>query len=321
MQTILLIATGLVLFLYALNTLSDALKELAGERLKIFLDRFTNNLFKGIVSGIIVTVLLDSSSVVIIMTIALVNSGALAFRQAMGVVMGANIGTTFSSQIFALDIGAYAAFPISIGFIMMFFLKKPFFVQLGKVLFGFGLIFFGLFTMEKAVEPLKNSQYFVAWLHSLESTWKGLSIGVIVTIVIQSSSATVGMVIGLAAQKMITLAGAIAVVLGAEIGTCADTLVASIGRSKAAAKTGLFHLLFNIATILLAMLLLPYFTQLVQYVSRGMSIQQTIANAHMLFNGLGVIIMLPFVRFFEKFLESILQKRTKDPAAILVKQE
>src|SRR5687768_14151645 len=152
MKTILLIATGLVLFLYALNTLSDALKEIGGERLKKFLDRFTSNLFTGILSGIVVTVLLDSSSVVIIMTIALVNSGALTFRQAMGVVMGANIGTTFSSQILALNIGEYAALPIVAGFIMMFFLKKTFYIQLGKVIFGFGLIFFGLFTMEEAVE-------------------------------------------------------------------------------------------------------------------------------------------------------------------------
>jgi phosphate:Na+ symporter len=314
MKTILLIATGLVLFLYALNTLSDALKAIGGERLKKFLDRFTSNLFTGILSGIIVTVLLDSSSVVIIMTIALVNSGGLSFRQAMGVVMGANIGTTFSSQIFALNIGEYAALPIVTGFIMMFFLKKPFYTQLGKVIFGFGLIFFGLLTIEEAVEPLKDSQYFVGWLHSLESTWKGLSVGAIVTIVIQSSSATVGMVIGLASQKMITLAGAIAVMLGAEIGTCADTLVASVGRSKAAVKTGLFHLLFNIITILLAMLMLPYFTQLVLFVSKGMSIQQTIANAHMLFNGLGVLAMLPFVRFFERLLENIQREASKDVA-------
>ena len=306
--------TGLVLFLYALNTLSDALKEMAGERLKVFLDRFTSNMFKGILSGIIVTVLLDSASVVIIMTIALVNSGALNFRQAMGIVMGANIGTTFSSQIFALDIGEYAALPIVTGFVMMFFLKKAFYVQLGKVIFGFGLIFFGLFTMEGAVEPLKHSQYFVGWLHSLESTWKGLSTGAVVTILIQSSSATVGMVIGLAAQKMITLSAAIAVVLGAEIGTCADTLVASVGRSKAAVKTGLFHLLFNIATILLAMLLLPYFTQLVQLVSRGMPVQQTIANAHMLFNGLGVLVMLPFIGVFDRLLEKLVRQESKSVA-------
>lgn len=136
------------------------------------MDKFTSNVFKGILSGIVVTVLLDSSSVVIIMTIALVNARALRFRQAMGVVMGANIGTTFSSQIFALQIGEYTAIPIAAGFVLMFFFRKRFYVNLGKVIFSFGLIFFGLFTMEEAVEPLKQSRYFVGWLQSLEDTWR-----------------------------------------------------------------------------------------------------------------------------------------------------
>lgn len=305
MNSILLITAGLVLFLYALNTLSQGLKDIAGEKLKVFLDRFTNNVFKGIISGIIVTLLLDSSSVVIIMTIALVNSRAMTFRQAMGVVMGANIGTTFSSQIFALNVGEYAAVPILAGFILMFFFKKPFYINLGKVIFSFGLIFFGLFTIEAAVEPLKQSNYFVSWLHSLENTWKGMTTGAIVTVVIQSSSATVGMVIGLASENMISLTAGIAVMLGAELGTCADTLVASAGRSKAAVKTGLFHLLFNITTILLGMMMLPWFTQLVNFISSGSSVQQTIANAHMLFNGLGVIVMIPFLHIYESFLEKV----------------
>ncbi|HLG41075.1 MAG TPA: Na/Pi symporter [Chitinophagaceae bacterium] len=305
MNTILLVATGLLLFLYALNNLSLGLNNISGEKLKIFLDRFTNNLVKGILSGIIVTVLLDSSSVVIIMTIALVNSKALTFRQAMGVVMGANIGTTFSSQIFALNIGEYAALPIAVGFCLMFFFKKPFEQNLGKVIFSFGLIFFGLFTMEEAVEPLKQSNYFISWLHSLENPLKGMLTGTVVTIAVQSSSATVGMVIGLANQDMISVAGGIAVMLGAELGTCADTLVASIGRSKAAIKTGLFHLLFNVFTIALGLLLLPLFTQLVLYISRVASLSQTIANAHMLFNGLGVVVMIPVVPLYEKLLNKL----------------
>jgi phosphate:Na+ symporter len=299
----------LILFLYALNNLSQGLKDVSGDKLKIFLDRFTNNVFKGVISGIIVTILLDSSSIVIIMTIALVNSRSLTFRQAMGVVMGANIGTTFSSQIFALDIAEYAAIPILAGFILMFFSKKKFHVNLGKVIFSFGLIFFGLFTMEQAVEPLKEGNYFTEWLHSLENTWKGMITGTVVTIAIQSSSATLGMVIGLANQDLITITAGIAVMLGAELGTCADTLVASIGRSRAAIKTGLFHLSFNVVTILLGMLALPYFTELVMWISNGMSTSQTIANAHMLFNGLGVLTMLPFLPLFEKALEKSFPER------------
>jgi phosphate:Na+ symporter len=305
MSSVLLIVTGLVLFLYALNSLSDGLNQVAGDKLKIFLDHFTNNVLKGILSGCLVTVLLDSSSVVIIMTIALVNSRAMTFRQAMGVVMGANIGTTVSSQIFALNVGEYAAVPIATGFILMFFTRNSFYKSLGRIIFSFGLIFFGLFTIAEAVAPLKDSNYFVSWLHSLESTWRGMSAGAFITLIIQSSSATMGLVIGLASQGLMSISAGIAVMLGAELGTCADTLVASIGRSKAAVKTGLFHLFFNINTILLGMFLLPYFTQLVLYVSQGASLERTIANAHMLFNVLGVLVMLPFLPLYEKFLDGL----------------
>jgi len=308
MNSILLVLSGLVLFLYALNVLSDSLRHIAGNKLKSTIDRFTGNLIQGVFTGALVTFFLDSSSVVIIMTIALVNSGAMTFRQAMGVVLGANIGTAFSSQIFALDIGQYAALPIVAGFVMMFFAKNQFIVNLGKVVFSFGLIFFGLFTIEEAVEPLKNSQYFVGWLHSLENTWYGAMVGVVVTIVIQSSSATMGMVIGLASQEVLTLTAAIAVLLGAELGTCADTLVASVGRSRAAVKTGLFHFLFNLITILLGVLLLPYFTKLVLYVSAGQTLQRAIANAHLLFNILGVIAVLPFISPFERFVNALVNR-------------
>jgi phosphate:Na+ symporter len=302
MQTILLILTGLVLFLYALNRLSEGLKEVSGDSLKTFLDRFTSNVFKGILSGIIVTILLDSSSVVIIMTIALVNAKSLSFRQAMGIVMGANIGTTVSSQIFALNIGEYAAVPIAIGFFLMFFMKKSFHVNLGKVLFSFGLIFFGLFTIEEAVAPLRNDPQFLTWLQSLETTWKGMLAGAVVTVLVQSSSATLGMVIGLASQGLISLAASIAVMLGAELGTCADTLVASIGRTRAAVKTGMFHLLFNITTITVGMLSLPWFTQLVLILSKNVSLEQKVATAHMLFNTLGVLLVIPFLGAMERLL-------------------
>jgi phosphate:Na+ symporter len=310
MHSVLLVISGLVLFLYALNTLSEALSYVAGDKLKLFLDRFTSNALKGILCGLVVTILLDSSSVVIIMTIALVNTKAMTFRQAMGVVMGANIGTTISSQIFALNIGEYAALPILAGFIMMFVIKNEFYKNLGRVIFSFGLIFFGLYTMEEAVEPLKKSDYFVTWLQSLETTWKGMFTGALVTVVIQSSSATVGMVIGLASKGLMTITAGIAVMLGAELGTCADTLLASIGRTKAAIKAGLFHLLFNVVTITLGMLVLPYFTQLVMSISSNSSPQQTIANAHMLFNGLGVLVMLPFLGYYEKFLNFIVPGET-----------
>lgn len=309
-KSLLIIVAGLVLFLYALNKLSDHLRELSGDKMKKALDRFTSNLFTGILTGIIVTILLDSSSAVIIMAIALVNAHAMTFRQAMGVVMGANIGTTVSSQIFALNIGEYAALPVTAGFLLMWLHKKKIYRDAGAVIFSFGLIFFGLYTMEEAVAPLKNSNYFVSWMHSLDTTWKGVSTGAFVTLVIQSSSATVGMVIGLASQGLISFAASVSVMLGAELGTCADTLVASVGRNRAAIRTGVFHLVFNLITITLGVVFLSAFTKLILWISGEASISQKIANAHMLFNALGVILLIPFVPLLEKLMKKLVPTKT-----------
>jgi phosphate:Na+ symporter len=301
-KSLLVIGAGLILFLYALNKLSDHLKELSGDKMKKVLDRFTRNLLTGILTGVVATILLDSSSAVIIMTIALVNVHAMTFRQAMGVVMGANIGTTVSSQIFALNIGEYAALPIAAGFLLMLIHKNKVYRDAGAVLFSFGLIFFGLFTMEEAVAPLRNSDYFVSWMHSLDTTWKGVSTGALVTLVIQSSSATVGMVIGLASKGLVSLGGSIAVMLGAELGTCADTLVATVGRSRNAIRTGVFHLVFNLITITIGVVFLGLFTKFIIQISGDATISQKIANAHMLFNTLGVILLVPFAGQLEKLM-------------------
>jgi phosphate:Na+ symporter len=304
-KSLLVIGAGLILFLYALNKLSDHLKELSGDKMKKVLDRFTRNLLTGILTGVVATILLDSSSAVIIMTIALVNVHAMTFRQAMGVVMGANIGTTVSSQIFALNIGEYAALPIAAGFLLMLIHKNKVYRDAGAVLFSFGLIFFGLFTMEEAVAPLRNSDYFVSWMHSLDTTWKGVSTGALVTLVIQSSSATVGMVIGLASKGLVSLGGSIAVMLGAELGTCADTLVATVGRSRNAIRTGVFHLVFNLITITIGVVFLGLFTKFIIQISGDATISQKIANAHMLFNTLGVILLVPFAGLLEKLMVRI----------------
>jgi phosphate:Na+ symporter len=307
---LLLVLTGLFLFLYALNRLSEGLKEISGEKMKKVLSRFTQNLFTGILTGAVATMLLDSSSAVIIMTIALVNAHAMSFRQAMGIVMGANIGTTLSSQIFALNVSEYCAVPLAVGFLLMVTHKSKTYRSIGTVLFSFGLIFFGLYTMEEAVTPLRKSDYFVSWMHSLDNTWKGLSTGAFVTLVIQSSSATVGMVIGLAAKGLITIKGAIAVMLGAELGTCSDTLLATIGRSRQAIRTGLFHLMFNIITIFLGVMFVNYFTQLIELISGNAPISQRIANAHMLFNTLGVIFLAPFAPLLERMMNKLVPDKT-----------
>lgn len=302
-RIILTLVSGLVVFLFAMNYLSDHLKALSGDRMQAFLDKFTRNLVTGILSGTVVTVLLDSSSAVIIMTIALVNARALTFRQAMGVVLGANIGTTISSQLIAFDIGQYAAIPMVVGFVISVAGKSELVRTSGKILLGMGLLFFGLFTIEESVKPLRDSDTFRAWMLQLENPLGGAAVGALVTFIVQSSSATVGMVISLGAQKLITLAAAIAVMLGAELGTCSDTIIACAGRSRQAVKTGIFHLLFNVASIVLGILLIFPFTDLVLLISQKASLPRQIANAHVLFNCLGVLVFAPFASYSEPLLD------------------
>jgi phosphate:Na+ symporter len=311
MEMILLILGGLGLFLFAINNLSDILKDLLGDKAKKWLGRFTRNLFTAIVTGILITVILDSSSAVIIMTIVLVNAKALTFRQSLGIIMGANIGTTFSSQIIALNIGQFSPIPIFLGLILSIFVKNEKVTKPAKVLLYFGILFFGLYTMERAVEPLRNDPQFVRWMLQLENPLKGAGIGAVLTIIIQSSSATVGMVITLGKKALITLPAGIAVMLGAELGTCSDTLLATIRSDRQAVKAGLFHMIFNFISICIGILIFPYYVAFITTISSVASLEQQIANAHMVFNLAGVLLFVPFVSFFEKLLNKWLPEKEK----------
>ena len=305
-EIILSIIAGLVLFLFAVSNLSDTLQSILGSKATSLIQRFTSNIFSSLVVGIIATTLLDSSSAVIIITIVLVNSKVLSFRQAMGIVLGANIGTTVSSQIIAMDIGKYSPVFLLVGFVLLFAAKSEKISNIGKVILYFGVLFFGLFTMENAVEPLKNEAFFSDWMKKTENPFWGASIGALVTLLIQSSSATVGMAIILSKKGILSLTGGVAIMLGAELGTCSDTLLATIKGSREALKTGLFHVIFNLLSIVLGLLLFYPFLELVKTVSAGATIERAVANAHMLFNVLGVVVFIWTVPSFEKWLNKIL---------------
>ncbi|HEX7844810.1 MAG TPA: Na/Pi symporter [Chitinophagaceae bacterium] len=309
MDTILLILGGLGLFLYAVAHMADVLKDIMGERTKLLLARFTHNVFTGILTGIVLTLILDSSSAVIIMAIVLVNAKVLTFKQAIGIVLGANIGTTFSSQVIALDIGKFSPIPIFIGMLLVFFAKTEVISKTGKAVIYFGILFFGLYTMERAVVPLRDHPQFMAWMEKLENPYTGAGTGALVTLIIQSSSATVGMVITLAKKGLLSLSAGVAVMLGAELGTCADTLLATVRSNRQALKTGMFHLFFNICTIFLGLLFFPLFVRFIQFVSGNAHIEQQVANAHMLFNAIGVIIFLPFVGLAEKAMNKLFPEK------------
>lgn len=315
MESALIILGGLGLFLYAIAHMSDVLKELLGDKAKKIISKCTHNVFTAILTGIVITILLDSSSAVIIMAIVLVKAKALTFRQAIGIVLGANIGTTFSSQLIALDIGKYSPIPIFIGLLLVFFAKATWVSQTGRAVIYFGILFFGLYTMERGVEPFRESPQFADWMLKMEDPFTGAGTGALVTLIIQSSSATVGMVITLAKKGLIGLSAGIAVMLGAELGTCADTLLATVKGSRQAIKTGLFHLFFNITTILLALLLFPLFINLIKNISGTASLEQQVANAHMFFNTAGVLLFLPFIGLAERVLNKLLPDKPEKQLA------
>ncbi len=308
-EIILATLAGLVLFLFAVSSLSETIQKAIGENAKKWILKFNSNTLLSILTGTIVTTLLDSSSAVIIITIIFVNSKLLTFRQAMGIVLGANIGTTISSQIIAMDIGKYSPILLAIGFLLLFVSKSEKINNTGKIILYFGVLFFGLFTMENAVEPLKNEPYFIEWLKKTESPITGSLIGAIVTLIIQSSSATVGMAIILSKKGLIGLAGGIAVMLGAELGTCSDTLLATIKGSRQALKTGLFHLLFNFLSIALGLIFFYPFLHLIEMIGKNAPIERSVANAHMLFNVIGVLVFVWTIPLFEKVLNKLLPDR------------
>ncbi|HYW32285.1 MAG TPA: Na/Pi symporter [Gemmatimonas sp.] len=292
-EVVLGMVAGLALFLYGVSRLATGMRAVAGDRMRGLLERATRNRYAGLASGTVATAVLDSSSVTIIMVIALVDAGLVSFQGSLGVILGANIGTTISSQLIALDIQRYAPVVLALGLVIHVAGRTESWRHAGAAVFGIGLVFFGLAQMGLAVEPLKDSARFTGWMASLDNPLLGVAVGAAVTLVLQSSSATVGMAITLASQGLLALPGGIAVMLGAEIGTCADTLLATLGRSRAARRAGLFHLLFNIATVTVGVLLIgPLVTLAVRL---GGDVARQVANAHVTFNVLGALAMILFL--------------------------
>lgn len=308
-EIVLTLLGGLVLFLYAVISLSDVIRSVTSKKPKKWLLRFTKNTFTAILTGTIITILLDSSSVVIIITIVLVNSGLLTFRQAMGIVMGANIGTTISSQIIALDIARFSPILLMIGMALLLITQKDHLKRYGRLFIYFGMLFFGLFIMENAISPLKQDPIFHEWMLKMENPITGSITGAVVTLIIQSSSATVGMAILLVKKGALSLMGGIAVMLGAELGTCSDTLLATIRGNRQGIKTGLFHLIFNFTSIAICLLLFLPFVRMVEWMSGEITLEQTLANAHFLFNFLGVIVFVWFLPLFENALNRMIPEK------------
>jgi phosphate:Na+ symporter len=304
---------GLALFLFGVELLAHSLKHLQGGRFQKLLARSSSNRFAALASGTVATVALDSSSVVIILLITIVDAGLVPFANALPVILGANIGTTFSSQVFAWNVDAYAPVLIAAGLLWKAIAKSDRTKEMARILIGLGLVLFALHIIGDAAEPLKENADIIAWLKQLENPLYGVLAGALVTIAIQSSSAMMGIVITLAGGGLITLPAGIAIMLGAEIGTCADTLLATLGRSRSALKAGLFHLGFNIVTVAIGVTLIALLTRFATATATDTG--QQLANAHVLFNVAGALLVLPFVGTAAKLLDCIVPDRGGDDHA------
>ena len=310
------VLAGLVLFLYGVTRLAQGLESIAGDRVKSILDKFTTNRFAGVLTGAAATTVLDSSSVTIIIVIAMVSAELLTFVQSLAVVLGSNIGTTVGAQIIAFDINKYAPIGLFIGLILNFVGKTDRQKNIGLILLGLGLLFFGLDTIDEAMKPLRDYQPFIDWMKTLgENPLQGALVGALFTILIQSSSATVAIVVTLAGSGLITLPAGVALMLGAEIGTCADTLVATIGRGRPALRTGVFHLLFNLITAMIGILFATQLAGFAQSISGGAGVGRQIANAQVIFNFLGVALVIGFLPLIARSLQ-ILIPDAKNQSAV-----
>ena len=297
---------GLVLFIYGVTRLSEGLEEVGTERMRSFLGKCTTNRFAAVLTGAVATTLLESSSVTIIMVIAMVSAGVLTFVQSLGVVLGANIGTAVGAQIISLDIEQYVPLLMFAGMLVLFIGKTNTQKNLGIILLGFGLMFYGLEAIDEAMKPFRSYQPFIDLMQTLgRNPLLGAMVGAIFTLIIQSSSATVAIVITLASSGLISLPAGVAIMLGAEIGTCADTLVATIGRGRAALRTGMFHFVFNLASTTLGIIFAPLLVQLVLAFS-GPSVGRQIANAQIIFNFIGVVVVILFLPIIASFLQKLI---------------
>jgi phosphate:Na+ symporter len=310
---------GLALFLYGMEKMSDGLKSAVGEKMRAILGQFTSNRFKAALTGSLVTAVIQSSSVTTVLVVGFVSSGLMTLSQSVGIIMGANLGTTITAQIVAFKVEKAALALIAVGFILLFQRKYDQWRQLGNILMGLGLVFFGMTIMSDGVNPLRSYQPFLEFMVSMKHPLIGIMTGALFTALVQSSSATTGIVIALASQGLIELPAGISLIFGANIGTCVTALLASIGKSREALRVAIVHVIFNVAGVAVWVGFIPFLIYCVQHISPGASglegaarlaadVPRQIANAHTIFNLSNTILLLPFT----SVLASLTQRLIKD---------
>jgi phosphate:Na+ symporter len=305
---------GLALFLYGMEQMADALKAAAGERMKLVLAKLTTNRFMGAATGAFVTAIINSSSVTTVLVVGFITAGLMSLSQSVGVIMGANIGSTITAQLIAFKVTKFALLMVAVGFGMLFTSKQEKIRQYGGMLMGLGLVFFGMGVMSEAMSPLRSYQPFMDLMAHMENPLIGMLVAAGFTGLIQSSAATTGIVIVMAAQGFITLEAGIALAFGANIGTCVTALLASIGKPREAVRAAVVHILFNVFGVLLWVSFIPQLAAFVTWLSPlhpelagadrlAAEAPRQIANAHTIFNVANTFIFIGFTSQFARLAE------------------
>ena len=321
---------GLAVFLYGMEQMAEALKKVAGDSMKQILARLTNSRIMGLITGAFVTAIIQSSSVTTVMLVGFVTAGLMSLSQAIGVILGADIGTTVTAQIVAFKVTKYALLLVALGFGLIFMGKKDHIKQYGHLIMGLGLIFFGMGIMSEGMSPLRSYEPFITLMQNVSNPVIGILVAALFTALVQSSSATMGVVIAMALQGLISLEAGIALALGANIGTCATAGLAAIGKPREAVRVAVAHVSFKVVGVILIFPFIPYLAEVVRDISpaaaaglAGMDklaaeTPRQIANAHTIFNVGLATVFLPFAGLFARLCEWIVPDKTleEDPALV-----
>lgn len=298
---------GMGMFLYGMEMMSDGMKIAAGNKMRTVLEKLTSNRFLAVGVGAFVTMVIQSSSATTVMLVSFVNSGLLSFVQGLGVILGSNIGSTVTAQIVAFKVTDYALALIAVGSIMALFSKKDSTKNIGFVILGFGLLFYGMKVMSDTMKPLRSNDAFIRILASFENPFMGILAGAAFTALIQSSSATTGIVITLASLPVlpgqppaITLEAGIPLIFGANIGTCVTALLAGLNASREAKRVAIAHVTFNVAGVALFCFWIPTFADWISNTSDN--IPRQIANAHTIFNIIATVVFIPFTPLIARLI-------------------
>ncbi len=318
---------GLGLFLLGMSMMSDGMQNAAGDKMRAILSQLTNNRLIAIGVGSFITMIVQSSSATTVMLVSFVQSKLMKFRQTIGVILGAGIGTTITAQLIAFKLTDYSLLMIGVGFILNSFFKHGLIKNIGKTILGFGILFFGMYIMSDSMSPLRSYTPFIESLIKLENPILGILVGAVFTALIQSSSAFIGIMITLASQGFLSLEASIPLLFGANIGTAVTAMIASIKTNREAKQVALAHTLFKVFGVLVFLFWIPQFADIVRVISptsadvsdnfgsMGGFLPRQIANAHTVFNIILTVLVLPFTHQFAKLIEKLLPLKPDEKPA------